>query len=288
MTTETFYFAYGSNLNSADWQRFCQKNDYSIDLLEPVESAWLPGYRPIYHYFSGGRKGGALDVISSLGQITPGMLFRVNGAGWAALDAKEGAPNYYERRAVTVLNTAGEMIPAITYCVVAEKCKNEFVKPTDDYVQIVNDGLMAWNLPTLTHMQAANDEPLTFAVRHVFAYGLLQAEYNLGQSLTGIAQRQLARIRGQIFNLGNYPGWQPSDDVNDWVHGELLTLQQPNVTLPSIDRIEGFNDYTNQALYHRVLVIATNDQGEDVFAWCYRYARAIHSPAIEGGRWRKA
>jgi gamma-glutamylcyclotransferase (GGCT)/AIG2-like uncharacterized protein YtfP len=286
MTTDTLYFAYGSNLNSNDWQSFCQNYGFPTDVLEPVSPAWLPDYRPIYHYYSGTRQGGALDVIHSLGQITPGMLFRVHGDAWAALDAKEGAPNYYEQRDVTVLNIGGETIPAVTYCVVPEKRQNEFVQPTDDYMQIVNTGLLAWNLPTTVHTQAAHDESLTFSVQHVFAYGLLQAEYDLGQSLTGIAQRQPARIHGQIFDLGSYPGWQPSTGINDWVHGELLTLHQPNASLQRIDQIEGCSDYSEDALYHRVLVTATTDSGEKVLAWCYRYAHAIEGQPIEEGCWR--
>ncbi|WP_200153353.1 gamma-glutamylcyclotransferase [Chromatium okenii] len=284
--SDPFYFAYGSNLNSDDWQQFCQERGFSIDVLEPVAPTWLPDYRPIYHYYSSGRNGGALDVIQSLGQVTPGMLFRVRSDGWAALDTKEGAPNYYERRDVTVLNAAGEMIPAITYCVVAEKRQDEFVPPADEYVELVTAGLLAWNLPTTVHTQAAQNESLTFLVQHVFAYGLLQSEYDLGQSLTNIGQRQPARIRGQIFDLGNYPGWLPSAGVNDWVDGELLTLKQPDFSLARIDRIEGFDEYSSDALYHRVLVTATTDSGETVLAWCYRYARAIHSQPLKNGRWQ--
>ena len=254
--------------------------------MDAVAPAWLPDYRPIYHYRSVTRNGGALDVTPSLGQITPGMLFRVRDGGWNALDDKEGAPDYYKQRSVTVLTADGGMIEAMTYCVIPEK-QTAFIKPTPDYAQLVDDGLTDWGLPTQAHRQAANNALPTFAVRHVFAYGRLQAEYDLGRSVKGIEHRQAARTRGRLFDLGSYPAWQPTVEPDAWVQGELLTLSQPAATLKQIDTIERFIGYGEDSLYHRVLVTAVvTETGENVLAWCYRYAQKIsEQPLIADGRW---
>lgn len=275
------YFGYGSNLNRAD----LENKGFPIDLLEAIGPAWLPDYRPVYHYRSSSRQGGALDVAPALGQATPGVLFRVDDDGWDALDDKEGAQHCYEQRRVTVLTADGEFAQATTYCVRPDKQQAGFIPPAPGYAELVNAGLKDWGLPTDAHDQAAKGELPDFIVRHLFVYGLLQSGHALGQSLKGIERRTAARIPGRLFDLGAYPGWQPAARSDDWVAGELLTLVQPNETLARTDQIEGFSSYGPDALYHRVLVTATLDTGESVLAWCYRYAQAIDQPPLAAGRW---
>ena len=57
----------------------------------------------------------------------------------------------------------------------------------------------------------------------------------------------------------------------DWVSGELVTLADPDVDLPPIDRLEGFRSTAARNLYDRVLVtVWVNDGGlEPVTAWTY-------------------
>lgn len=275
------YFGYGSNLNRAD----LENKGFPIDVLEAIGSAWLPDYRPVYHYRSGSRQGGALDVTPALGQTTPGMLFRVQNEGWDALDGKEGAPHYYEQCRVTVLTADGELSQATTYCVSPGRREKLFIPPAPGYAELVNAGLKDWGLPTDAHDQAAKGELPDFIVRHLFVYGLLQSGHALGRSLEGIERRTAARIPGRLFDLGAYPGWQPCPGSDDWVAGELLTLTQPDRTLARTDQIEDFSGYGPDALYHRVLVTAMLETGESVLAWCYRYAKAIDQPPLAAGRW---
>ncbi|MHB9038424.1 MAG: gamma-glutamylcyclotransferase, partial [Armatimonadota bacterium] len=57
------------------------------------------------------------------------------------------------------------------------------------------------------------------------------------------------------------------DDIGDWVHGELMTFDDPETRLPLIDRLEGYCPGV-QSLYRRVLVYVYSG-AEAIPAWCY-------------------
>jgi gamma-glutamylcyclotransferase (GGCT)/AIG2-like uncharacterized protein YtfP len=67
-----------------------------------------------------------------------------------------------------------------------------------------------------------------------------------------------------------FPVGKPKGDW-DWVSGELVTLADPAVNLPPIDRLEGFRANGSRSFYDRVLVtVWVNDGGlEPVTAWTY-------------------
>lgn len=277
-----FYFAYGSNLNTGDWNRWCAERGEDPSTLIPQQNVWLVDYRPIYHYKSRTRGGGALDVIPDMGHVTPGTLFAVTSEGWDVLDSKEGAPSCYKRSPVIVLTPDGQWQHAITYRVCVDQ-QQSFIAPTDDYARIVRDGLREHGLPTDQHEQVALGKMPTPLVKHVFVYGLLQSHAALGHVITG--QRQTAWIQGRLYDLGDYPGWEPSGDPSEQVYGELIELEDPVSTLNETDRIEGCNAYAQDALYHRVLVQAVTEGGEKTLAWCYRVVDRSYAPLVIGGRW---
>ncbi len=284
MQTEKRYFAYGSNLNVDDWDAWCQERGEDSGGIHAECSGLLADHRPVYHYRSVSRAAGALDVTPAIGHTTPGMLFRVSDQGWDALDRKEGHPHRYARGEVIVLREDGGREVAITYRVVPER-RQEFTAPKPVYSELVRQGLLRWGLPTDAHDRAARNEPVVPMVRHLFVYGLLQSGHALGQTLRGIGGRRPAWIGGRLFDLGSYPGWQPADDPGARVHGEILELTHPAETLAETDRIEGYVDDTDRALYHRVLVRANAADGEPVLAWCYRRVDTAPAPLIPSGRW---
>ena len=89
--------------------------------------------------WGGGRGGGALDVVSQIGHAVAGKLFEVSD-GYDALDKKEGAPNYYERKEVQVLSENGETQSAITYVVTSDKIKKDHQIPGPGYLEAVEKG----------------------------------------------------------------------------------------------------------------------------------------------------
>jgi gamma-glutamylcyclotransferase (GGCT)/AIG2-like uncharacterized protein YtfP len=288
MSGNPYYFAYGSNLNSEDWQDWCRRKGYRAEMLHPLRVGWLVDHHPIYHYRSTGRGGGALDITPTIGHLTPGVLFRVGEDGWSALDAKEGAPAYYDRQLVTVLDEAGGWQNAITYRVVPQRRKAWFVPPTNSCDRIVRAGLDDYGLPIDVHRRATQDARPVPLVRHLFVYGTLQSGHSRAHVLPGIAGRQPARICGRLLDLGAYPGWQPGDDTTHAVQGELLELTDPVSSLSVADAIEGCAGYRGEALYHRVLVRAVCAGGERILAWCYRLADTGDAMVIASGRWDAA
>lgn len=74
-----------------------------------------------------------------------------------------------------------------------------------------------------------------------------------------------------------HPGW-------DVVHGELLTFDDPEERLPSIDGLEGYRP-GEPSLYRRVLIAAAPSGAKQVvFAWAYAVGSASGA-YLPGGRW---
>ena len=148
MSESELYFGYGSNLDSDDWVSWCEDRGIDPSGMVEVGAAFLLGHEMKFHYYSNGRKGGAADVVDiGTESEVPGVLFTLNDEAWKAMDRKEGHPNYYERKLVTVRTTNGE-INAITYTVVEGKIRPLYVPPTDEYVALIRSGLERRNLPT--------------------------------------------------------------------------------------------------------------------------------------------
>lgn len=77
-------------------------------------------------------------------------------------------------------------------------------------------------------------------------------------------------IRGVLYDTGwGFPAMQLSDNPDDLVHGEIITL--PEADLPAIDRLEGV-----PRLYQRVEVMAVSDAGITISAFCYVMERGQH------------
>ncbi|MBK5970093.1 MULTISPECIES: gamma-glutamylcyclotransferase [Thiorhodovibrio] len=281
------YFAYGSNLHRADWRKFCRRHGQADDPLTPLGPAWLPDHRPVYHYYSVSREGGALDVVGDLGQVTPGMLFQVSEPGWELLDRKEGAPGYYQRTPIALLTEDGGVCSAFTYQVVPERRESDFVPPTSEYLALVRDALAQWDLTGEAHKQAAAGDVPAPLVQHLFVYGLLQSGYVFGRFLDGQCRREPATAPGRVYDLGAYPAWQPAQAPHERVSGELLRFTAPASVLERTDAAEDFVGYGADSHYHRVLLRARSRAGGEVLAWCYRYARDLsQARRVPDGRWQ--
>ena len=149
------YFGYGSNLHLADFARWCAERGFDPGGLRPVAPAWLPDAEPVFHYRSAARRGGALSVRPRRGSAVPGMLFDVDDGGLAALDAKEGAPRFYERVERVVVRADGEEERAFTYVVIPERQEERHIPPTPIYRRTVLEGLRSHGLP-IAQVRAAS------------------------------------------------------------------------------------------------------------------------------------
>lgn len=284
MTTERDYFAYGSNLDLADWHRWCAGHGYPEGLLKPIGNAELPDHELVFGHHSGTRNGGTLDVRRCPGAVVRGMLFRVREGGWQALARKEGGKY---QRVQTIVLYGGREMPADTF-MLGERDRSEFVQPTGDYVEIVRAGREAWDL---------GDEDLDVLARGeraepldaVFVYGtLMRGESRFGAlDRAGLRCVLLAERWGRLLDLGAYPGLLLDEAGGALVQGEFVRHADIGALLERLDAIEGFEGFgANDSLYRRTVVDVAVGDGRVRQAWTYVYAGDPGAPTIASGDWR--
>ena len=277
------YFAYGSNLNESDWNERIAHPWAAV--LEPREPAELLDHAPVYHYYSRGRGGGALDVSSQRGHSTPGMLFEVVG-DLQVLDRKEGHPRFYHREPVYVQTTAGEIQQALTYVVNAERVIEDCIAPTEDYRGVVREGLSRFGQSLSAHESAADGIATAGVIDAVFVYGTLRVgEARAAQMHIDRRGEWLpAQARGVLYDLGSFPALTHGDGR---VHGELHRFGSIARALERLDRIEGHASIGDpRNLYDRVLIDVETSAGL-VRAWTYVMRDCAGAPPIESGDWTK-
>ena len=291
-----YHFGYGSNLDLDDWKKWCDDRGRKSNEMQ-VEPGifFLPDYELDFHYKSGSRGGGALDVVERPGHVVAGKLFKVTGDGWTSLDYKEGSPNYYERKQVEVLSENGEQRTAITYVVTQDKIEENHVPPAPGYIEIVERAYDHYGI-TKSHpwakeqlVASGKGKVTKSAVDHLFIYGTLRE----GEERSGILSKfsskvhKDCKIRGKLINLqgGRYPGLISGDGS---VVGEIHHTPDIENALKDendgLDMIEGFNGYGEKdPLFRRILTYSNY-----IPCWTYVYARSPDDgPVIESGDWSK-
>lgn len=164
-------FAYGSNMNVQDFMRWCASEDN--ELLQYKSVAILPDMRLCFNYYSNTRRGGVLNVMPALGSVVHGVLFKPNKEGWNALDKKEGAPYCYEQKLRQVILPNGFLVNAVVYEVVLSRQRDCFVEPSQNYLNVVREGLAQWQLSEEGLANAILDKPITKSIDFLFVYGTL-------------------------------------------------------------------------------------------------------------------
>jgi gamma-glutamylcyclotransferase (GGCT)/AIG2-like uncharacterized protein YtfP len=137
--------------------------------------------------------------------------------------------------------------------------------------------------------------------QRLFVYGTLMraAGSNYGQAARmrldqEAPQRLAAETRGQLYQLGQYPGLV-AGDTGDVVHGELILLRDPAVTLPWLDDYEAIspepdadNEYARQ-LREITIPGGATGSGVTVSAWTYVYIKPVRGlRLIVSGRWQSS
>tara|TARA_B100000902_G_scaffold226603_1_gene215200 strand:+ start:3459 stop:4316 length:858 start_codon:yes stop_codon:yes gene_type:complete len=284
MTNDELYFGYGSNLNEDDWNSSGHYLPWK-EALQLQTAGFLLDYVPVYHYYSSGRKGGALDVRPLKGGVVSGMLFRPSMDGWINVEKKEGSPNYYSRKSVQIQTISGELLEAVTYIVVTEQRKNYFVEPNEKYKKIVENGMYQLGLdPKGQNAAAENREDLS-KCNHVFVYGTLKQGFLRQESMLKgrVATPHSGKIRGELLDLGAYPGLIQGDNE---IIGEIHSFNDISPVLDRLDEIEGFYGHgSSNNLFDRILCNVETTDGMKQ-AWTYRWI-GLNGTPIESGEWTK-
>ncbi len=141
------YFAYGSNMNEEDVERWCRKESRELIELRSPKVAILQDYALAWNYYSATRKGGAANIIASPGSHVEGILFELSEDHFDLIALKEGSPNYYRPLKVKVkLRDGGTIDRVVTYSVREELLRRTFVPPSRDYLKIVIEGAQTHGL----------------------------------------------------------------------------------------------------------------------------------------------
>lgn len=283
-------FAYGSNLNLADFNSWCEKHGKPENLLKFKMTGLLPDHELAFSYRSESRNGGVLDVRPCKGQVVQGVLFEVGEEGLQALDQKEGVGIHcYERIPVQVIDSRGNIIDAITYRVCKNKTR-DYVKPSREYLKIVRAGLREWDLST-DPVNAAAENRSSKKPNGFFFYGtLLRGESRFPMiKKFGIQCVILANTFGRLLDLGEYPGLVDIDVSELEVLGEFVRLENPDEAIPELDEIEGFRGYGKSgSLYRRTIIEVHVGDGRTRQAWTYCLeSERISGTPIESGDWRE-
>jgi hypothetical protein len=132
----TLYFAYGSNMSSAQLKAWGTAH-------RALGAAELRDHRLAFLRRSVRWKAGAADIVPTDGESVWGVLWELP-FGAAELDVKESAGDAYRRRSVKVL-LDGSPVSAMAYEVI-DKAPTE-LRPRREYVQLMVDGAREHGLP---------------------------------------------------------------------------------------------------------------------------------------------
>jgi len=145
-----YIFAYGSNLNSADFMRYCKEKGIEPFYPEKVCNAHAKTYHISWSVYSKSRNGGALNIQLKTKDMYPdvwGTVFSLTDEQLAVFDRKEGHPKHYQRVPFVVLDPTENEMYVETY--IAPPCRETaWFFPRKQYKDIVVEGLKEQNIPS--------------------------------------------------------------------------------------------------------------------------------------------
>ena len=131
----TWYFAYASNMNSAQMRM-------RAEILEEHRGT-LENYELVFNRKARGGVATA-NIRQAPGKVVEGVLYRIPESAFRNLDRYEGAPQQYRRIEVTV--TYGEVKKAAAQVYIATKV-DKGLRPAPHYLQTILDGAAEHKFP---------------------------------------------------------------------------------------------------------------------------------------------
>jgi len=131
----TWYFAYASNMNSAQMRTRAEIFEEHRGTLENYELV-----------FNRKARGGVAtaNIRQAPGKVVEGVLYRIPESAFHNLDRYEGAPQQYRRIEVTVTYGEGKKAGAQVY--IATKV-DKGLRPAPHYLQTILDGAAEHKFP---------------------------------------------------------------------------------------------------------------------------------------------
>lgn len=132
------YFAYGSNMDKNDLDKWCKKKSNSkIEFLD-IRPAILEDYKLCFNYFSISRNCGTANIMRKEESKVYGLLIKIDEKDKKKIREKEGHPNHYFEIPVNVKTFENDIIKdVLTYKVVKEREKSEHQPPSKYYMSLI-------------------------------------------------------------------------------------------------------------------------------------------------------
>jgi cation transport regulator ChaC len=143
------YFAYGSNMDKEDLDKWCEKQPSSpkIKFLS-VSPAKLNGFKLSFNYFSTSRHAGAANLMKAEDSRVYGLLIEIEDGDLQILRDKEGYPKYYDEIPVKVEKFNGAVVQNVkTYKVVSSRETPSHQPPTESYLQLIIKSARKYQFP---------------------------------------------------------------------------------------------------------------------------------------------
>ena len=126
---------------------------------------------------------------------------------------------------------------------------------------------------------------------HLFVCGTLRREMvqninpEIAALMKGLQFVAIGTIRGQLFDLGEYPGAIVGDNFETKIVGEVYELPEPRAVFAVLDVYEGFIPGELEAsLFARIKAPATLPDGSQLVVWLYAYNDwVLNGRLIENG-----
>jgi gamma-glutamylcyclotransferase (GGCT)/AIG2-like uncharacterized protein YtfP len=96
------------------------------------------------------------------------------------------------------------------------------------------------------------------------------------------------RIKGKLYDIGEYPGAVLSSSGEDYIYGSILELDNPEDVFPVIDNYEGYGN--DQSLPNEFIRITASVEAPSatINCWVYVYNLPIERlKLIKNGRYLK-
>jgi cation transport regulator ChaC len=135
-TNSSWYFAYGSDLNSKQFR------SRAGSVLEEITGE-LKNYELVFNKKVRGGTASA-NIRPAAGKSVHGVIYRIPEQAYRSLDRFEGAPEHYRRIEVRVTADGGREIPAQVY--IASKVEKG-LRPASHHLQTIVEGAAAHGLP---------------------------------------------------------------------------------------------------------------------------------------------
>ena len=124
----------------------------------------------------------------------------------------------------------------------------------------------------------------------LFVYGTLLNENNEYAVYLKNHSRfySYGKIKGKLYNIGEYPGAILSAKDKGYIYGSILELEHPKDVFPVIDNYEGYGKNQSRPNEFIRLVVQVETSAVFVNCWIYVYNLPIAGlKLIESGRYLK-